>query len=65
MTIAQIKRDCSDCRKTHRWAEVRSDFDCTQTTIYRIIAVGRLKVRVMSNAGTVFFVNPEDIRRAW
>lgn len=65
MTIAQIKRDCSDCRKTHRWAEVRSDFDCTQTTIYRIIGIGLDTVSVMSAAGTTFRVAPESIRRAW
>ena len=65
MLITDIKRKASDCRKTHRWAEVRSDFDVLATTVYRIIGVGREKVRVMSNAGTIFYVKPADIKRAW
>lgn len=65
MTLDQIKRNCSDCRKTHRWAEVRSDFDVTSTTNYRIVGIGRKNVRVMSGAGTIFNVVPTDIKRAW
>lgn len=65
MTIAQLKRDCSDCRKTHRWAEVRSDFEPGKYTQYRIIGIGRKYVRVMSGGGTIFNAKPEDIRKAW
>lgn len=64
MNIAQIKRIADDFRKNSRWAEVRSDFDMT-TTNYRIVGIGRLKVRVMSGAGTIFHVLPEQIKKAW
>lgn len=65
MNIQQIKNNCGDCKKTHRWAEVRSDFDCTKYTTYRIIGIGRETIRVMSAAGTTFRVSPDSIRRAW
>lgn len=65
MEITQLKRECGDCKKTHRWAEVRSDFDVTKTVNYRIIGIGRAKVRLMSGRGTVFSVSAVDIKRAW
>lgn len=65
MDIKQIKRDCGDCRKVSRWAEVRSDFDSTKFTAYRIVSVGAKYCRVMSANGTVFNVKPEDVRKVW
>jgi hypothetical protein len=65
MELARIKRDCSDFRKSSRWVDVRSDFDITKSTAFRIIGIGRKFVRVMSNGGTVFNVKPEDVKRCW
>lgn len=65
MTLDQIKKSASDCRTTSRWAEVRSDFDPTSFTAYRIVGIGSKHVRVMSGAGTIFNVQPADVRRAW
>lgn len=63
--IKRIKRDCIDFRKVSRWAEVRSDFDVTKFTAYRIVGIGVKYCRVMSASGTVFNAKPEDIRRVW
>jgi hypothetical protein len=65
VNIQQIKNNCGDCKNTTRWAEVRSDFDCTKYTNYRIIGIGREFVLVMSASGTAFKVSPECIRRVW
>jgi hypothetical protein len=63
--IKRIKRDCGDCRKVSRWAEVRSDFDCTKFTAYRIVGIGVKYCRVMTNGGVTINVKPEDIRQVW
>jgi hypothetical protein len=63
--IKRIKADCADFRKTSRWAEVRSDFDSTKFEAFRIVGIGVKFCRVMSNRGTMFNVDPKDIRRVW
>ncbi len=65
MTLEQIRKRCGDCKKTHRWLEVRSDFDVTKYDTFRLVGIGTKKLRVISNRGTYFYVTPDEVRRCW
>lgn len=64
MEMAKIKSNAGDCKKTHRWVIVRADLG-TDNKQYRIIGLGKDRIRVMSNAGTVFHVASADVLKVW
>lgn len=62
MTIKQIKNIASDFRRCSRWASVRS---AERNESYRIVGIGREKVRVMAGNGDIFSVDPADVKSVW
>jgi hypothetical protein len=71
MFMGSIKSIAGDCQKTHRWAKVNlTDDDANNSrpeklSQRRIIGIGRSKVRLLGNDGSVIEVNPSRIVSVW
>lgn len=71
MFMASIKSIAGDCERTHRWCKVNltgSDEHAQnplKLSQRRVIKIGKTKVRIMSNGGTIETVDPYLIQRVW
>jgi hypothetical protein len=65
VSVSKVKSIASDCKKTHRWASVRSDVIPGTYVTFRIVGIGRKYARLMSNSGTIWNHPIGEINRVW
>ena len=71
MFIGSIKSIAGDCKRTHRWAKVNltgddaNDSDPLKLSHRRIVGIGKTKVKLMGNDGSIIEVEPARIINVW